>query len=418
MCDLVLFGTGLFSEHWRAVAVKVDPEMLAAFATTLMNHGDEVRRAGSSRLCPGAVRHARGRRFVTLSEKLGSEGAADGQRLLANGPALAAGPEAGLGGMPTRVAELLGKPATTGVVVGNPPAVSHRRSGRGSARPVRAVVRGRSAALQQGNPIDRVLLERAGESAALDPGPRSAVELRDAGSTTFDGLPEHLVTACGRDQESVHGMVVDPDSREDKILPLLQQDRSNSGEASVSRMFEWVASDATAGDDDPVTIERATRAGEIAFGLSQLPAGHHADLLDVPGSEGKSIGELNPAVTQGLAQAVAPYLADIVGVPSEETGTHGYGALGFRNAPLLYAVLSSDVNAAGHLTAQASTSVASREQVWATSGATNTDSRIHYAADRKRMSQSAGKKYQRQNQLQRVDPHRNLLRAHPIYQAC
>lgn len=27
--DLVLFGTGLFSEQWRAVAVKVDPEMLA-----------------------------------------------------------------------------------------------------------------------------------------------------------------------------------------------------------------------------------------------------------------------------------------------------------------------------------------------------------------------------------------------------
>lgn len=41
-------------------------------------------------------------------------------------------------------------------------------------------------------------------------------------------------------------------------------------------------------------------------------------------------------------------------------------------------MLSSDVDAAGHLTAQASTSVASLEQVWATSGATNTDSQIHY----------------------------------------
>ena len=262
-----------------------------------MNHADEVRRAGSSRLCPGAVRHARGRRFVTLSEKLGSEGAADGQRLLANGSALAAGPEAGLGGMPTRVAELFGKPAATGVVVGNPPLFLTAVPDAGPLDRFAQSYGAGDAALQQGNPINRVLLERAGELAALDPGPRSAAELRDAGSTTFDGLPEHLVTAGGRDQESVHGMVIDPDSREDKILPLLQQDRSNSGEASVSRMFEWVASDATAGDDDPVTIERAMRAGETAFGLSQLLAGHHADLLDVPGSEGKSIGELNPAVT-------------------------------------------------------------------------------------------------------------------------
>ena len=37
-----------FSRPRRAVAVKVDPEMLAALATTLMNHADEVRRAGNS----------------------------------------------------------------------------------------------------------------------------------------------------------------------------------------------------------------------------------------------------------------------------------------------------------------------------------------------------------------------------------
>lgn len=316
--------------------------------------------------------------FVKLSEQLGTEGSADGQRLLANGLALAAGPETGLGGMPAGVAEFFEKPGTTNVVVGNPPVFLTAVPDSGLLDRFAQSYGAGDAALQQDNPINRALLERAGELAALDPGPRSAIELRDAGSTTFDGLLEHLVAAGGRDQESVHEMVVDPGSREERILPLLQHDWSDSGEPAVARMFEWIADDATATGDDPVSVERATRAGETAFGLSQLLSGHHAELLDVPGSDGKSIGELNPAVTQGLAKAVAPYLADMVGVPGEETGTHGYGALGFRNAPLLYAVLSSDVDAAGHLTAQASTSVASLEQVWATSGATNTDSRIHY----------------------------------------
>ncbi|MGW0026264.1 TPR repeat region-containing protein [Rhodococcus sp. NPDC003383] len=316
--------------------------------------------------------------FVKLSEQVSMEGSAEGQRLLANGLALASGPETGSGGMPAGVAEFFDKPATTGVVVGNPPVFLTAVPDSGLLDRFAQSYGVGDAALQQDNPINRALLEQVGELAALDPGPRSAIELRDAGSTTFDGLLEHLVAAGGRDQESVHEMVVDPDSREDRILPLLQHDWSDSGEPAVARMFEWIADDATATGDDPWAMERATRAGETAFGLSQLLSGHHAELLDVPGTDGKSIGELNPAVTQGLARAVAPYLADMVGVPGEETGTHGYGALGFRNAPLLYAVLSSDVDAAGHLTAQASTSVASLEQVWATSGATNTDSRIHY----------------------------------------
>lgn len=89
---------------------------------------------------------------------------------------------------------------------------------------------------------------------------------------------------------------------------------------------------ATSTSGDPEAFEPATRAGETAFGLSHLLSDHHAELLDVPGSDGKSTGEPNPAVTRGLAKAVAPYLADMVGVPSEETGTHetGHWASGTR----------------------------------------------------------------------------------------
>lgn len=44
--DLVLVGPGPFVAG-RVVVVKVDPEMLAALATTLIHHADEVRRAGN-----------------------------------------------------------------------------------------------------------------------------------------------------------------------------------------------------------------------------------------------------------------------------------------------------------------------------------------------------------------------------------
>ncbi|MGV9747360.1 TPR repeat region-containing protein [Rhodococcus zopfii] len=224
--------------------------------------------AGHARLCPGAVRHARGRRVRDTFREAGfgrccRRAAAPCERFGAH-RRIRSGHRryVGRGGGVLRQAG------------------HHRRRGGQSPGFLTAVpdaglldrftqsYGAGDAALQQGNPISRALLERAGELAALDPGPRSAVELRDAGSTTFDGLLGHLVTAGGRDQESVHGMMVDPDSREDRILPLLQHDWSNSGEPAVSRMFEWIAADATATGDDPGAIERATRAGETAFGLS------------------------------------------------------------------------------------------------------------------------------------------------------
>ncbi|MFZ2528627.1 MAG: hypothetical protein WAX14_13400, partial [Rhodococcus sp. (in: high G+C Gram-positive bacteria)] len=320
--------------------------------------------------------------FVELSEQLGDNGSIDGRRLLANGLALAAGPGVvsgtGAGTMPAGVTAFFDEPATAVRATGNPPVFYTAVPNAGVLDRFAQAYGAGDPALQQNNPINRELLERAGLLAGIDPGPRSFIEVDDAGSTTFDGLLENLVDAGGRDHGSVHDLVVNPTTREGTMLPLLQHDWPESDEPAVSRMFDWIAADAIPPDDDHGAGERATRAGETAFGLSQLLSARHAELLDVPGADGKSLGELNPAVTQGLARAVAPYLADMVGVPAEDTGTRGFGALGFQNAPPLYAVLSSDVDAAGHLTAQASTSVASLEQVWATSGATNTDSRIHY----------------------------------------
>lgn len=311
--------------------------------------------------------------FADLSEQLARHGAGDGQRLLANGLALAAGPhmvgaaESGTGGLPPGIAEFFDSPATAARVTGNPPVFYTGIPDAGLLDRFAQAYGAGDAVLQQDNLINRALLDRAGLFAGIDPGPHSFIELEDAGSATFDGLLGHLVEAGGRDQGSVHDMVVDADVREDRILPLLQHDWSEFGEQSVTRMFDWIAPDAIVAGDDPAAVERATRAGETAFGLSRLLSERSDVVLDVPGAEGKSIGELNPVVTQGLAAAVAPYLADMVGVPESDTGTQGYGALGFENAPALYAVLSSDVEAAGHLTAQASTSVASLQQLWATS---------------------------------------------------
>lgn len=286
--------------------------------------------------------------FLELSDQLAGSGHPEARAWLADGLALAVDPrivsdaETDTGGLTPQITEFLSGPATTVDQGIDPPITVTTVHNAGLLDRFTQAYGAGDAALQQDNPLNRALIERAGELASVDRGPGADVALEGAGNTSFDSLVEHLVETGGRDRRSVHDLMVDTTARDETILPLLQYDWSDTGDAHVAEMFSWIGSDAVPDGDDPADLARATRAGETTFGLSQLLHEHHTDLLDLPNSDNKSIGEVNPTLTRSMATAVSPYLAEMVGVPGEDTGTHGFGVLGKENVPALYATLASD----------------------------------------------------------------------------
>lgn len=240
-------------------------------------------------------------------------------------------------------------------------------------------------AVQQGSELSESLLSRAGEIASAtndkslligDSFDHNALD-RDS----VDTLLQDMVGVGGRDHAAVHNILSGEGmpagyNRDDVIMPLLQRDWPDGGEQKVAAMFDWIADDARPSDpSDPGEIFRSTQAGESAFGLAQILAAKDADILDIPGTNGQAIGEVNPEITQALGTTLAPYIGNMVGVPGDFAGTSGFtsptgGEFGLENAPRLFSVIDSNADAAGYFNAQAFGRSAQLEQAWALEGLT------------------------------------------------
>lgn len=110
--------------------------------------------------------------------------------------------------------------------------------------------------------------------------------------------------------------------RSDTITPLLQFDWSD--DRGAPDLFGWIGEDAVTGPG--VSLEQSEQAGRAATGLISLitdgQSGTFESMMNLPGQDGRALGEVNPALTQQIAQAVVPYLDDIAIAP--ELQTHGF----------------------------------------------------------------------------------------------
>jgi hypothetical protein len=234
--------------------------------------------------------------------------------------------------------------------------------------------------VQQGSELSESLLSRAGEIASATNDKSLLIgdsfDHNTLGRDSVDTLLQDMVGVGGRDHVAVHnilsgeGMPADY-NRDDIIMPLLQRNWVDGGEQKVAGMFDWIADDARPSDpSDPGEIFRSRQAGESAFGLAQILAAKDAELLDIPGMKGQAIGEVNPDITQALGATLAPYIGNMVGVPGDFAGTSGFtsstgGEFGLENAPRLFSVIDSNVDAASYFNAQAFGMSAQLEQAWA-----------------------------------------------------
>ena len=114
------------------------------------------------------------------------------------------------------------------------------------------------------------------------------------------------------------------------IQPLLQYDWDDSNGKQPPQLFNWIGEEANphpASDGHPeVTPEQSHMAGRAASGLAALltadaggkdgQVGPFEALMDMPGHDKQSLGQVNPGLTRQLTGAMMPYLDDIALAPN------------------------------------------------------------------------------------------------------
>ncbi|UGT41155.1 hypothetical protein LTV02_35300 [Nocardia yamanashiensis] len=148
------------------------------------------------------------------------------------------------------------------------------------------------------------------------------------------------------------------------IQPLLNYDWTDSGGKQAPQLFSWIGEDAVerpaAGGHPGVTLSESQLAGKAASGLVSLltqdgpgkgDSGLFADLMDMPGVDKHSLGQVNPGLTQQLAGALIPYLDSMALAPEGMDRTHSFempdGAERDLSAVRLSTLFNSDPTAAG-----------------------------------------------------------------------
>ncbi|WP_306356747.1 MULTISPECIES: hypothetical protein [unclassified Nocardia] len=175
--------------------------------------------------------------------------------------------------------------------------------------------------------------------------------------------------------------------RDDVMVPLMSHDWDD--DSSLRDMFSWIKEDAIV-EQGQVPTEANTRAGEAAYGLAQLLSSTesadgtnlYARWMDMgafgpDGHENLSFSQLNPEAARAMADALSPYVGNMVGEPGWLTNTDGFGNLGGPvEAVRALTVLSGDDAASAIINGAALAESHRLDQLYATeeaNGTGNTD---------------------------------------------
>lgn len=242
-----------------------------------------------------------------------------------------------------------------------------------SARPemldLASMVERGNPALQQGTSFDHAMFKQAevmlDNSKVPDELAKKNLgqELVPFSKGQVDPALQAMLSAAGRDQIALHDALganaYGEPGNEKMIENLLTRQWADDG-AAASGMLTGLAPVAEATNlADPTQVAQATRAGEIMHAVDQWASGpgNASKLLDIPGTEGQSLGQVNPELARGLADANKPYLDDMIG--NKLDNTLGFKALddGTSNAAMpntrdLLAVIDTDKQAAATLNVQ------------------------------------------------------------------
>jgi hypothetical protein len=225
-------------------------------------------------------------------------------------------------------------------------------------RDVAAIVSAGDPALQQGTAMDTALL---GKSEEILHGMHSPPHIPwednvDMTQRLIDPAVQDMLSAAGRDQMAVHDALTGPENGE-FIGDLFKHQWADDGAAAGTLLNGTgaVPTDLT----DPTQLAQATRVGETMHAVDAwIGNGDNAQqMLNIPGTENQSLGQVNPELTQALADANKPFIDDMLGNPLDNS--QGFGPLDDLSNPEmpvmrdLFAVIDTNQAAADTLNTQA-----------------------------------------------------------------
>ena len=228
-------------------------------------------------------------------------------------------------------------------------------------RDVAAIVSAGDPALQQGTAMDEALLNKSEEvlHGTHNPPYYPWAENVEWTQERIDPAVQDMLSAAGRDQMAVHSALTDsygnPDNPE-FVEDLFTHQWADDGAAAGTLLNGTgaVPTDLT----DPTQLEQAIRSGEIMHAVDSYVGGENTPkLLDIPGTDGQSVGQVNPELTQALAEANKPYIDDMLG--NSLDNSQGFRPLDDMKNPEmpvmrdLFAVIDTNPDAATTLNSQA-----------------------------------------------------------------
>lgn len=228
-------------------------------------------------------------------------------------------------------------------------------------RDVAAIVSAGDPALQQGTAIDAALLDKSEEILhGLHNPPHIPWEGNaDMTQRLIDPAVQDMLSAAGRDQMAVHTELTGADGMTPNgafIEDLFTHQWADDGAAAGTLLngAGAIPTDLT----DPTQMDQALRAGQIMHAVDSYVGGENTPkLLDIPGTDGQSVGQVNPELTQALAEANKPYIDDMLG--NSLDSSQGFLPLDDMKNPEmpvmrdLFAVIDSNADAATTLNSQA-----------------------------------------------------------------
>jgi hypothetical protein len=178
----------------------------------------------------------------------------------------------------------------------------------------------------------------------------------DMSQRLIDPALQDMLSAAGRDQMAVHDALTGAENGE-FIGDLFEHQWADDGAAAGTLLNGTgaVPTDLT----DPTQLAQATRIGETMHAVdAYIGTGANADqLLNIPGTDGQSVGQVNPELTRALAEANKPFIDDMLG--NSLDNSQGFAPLDTLTNPEmpimrdLFAVIDTDQQAAGILNEQA-----------------------------------------------------------------
>jgi hypothetical protein len=218
----------------------------------------------------------------------------------------------------------------------------------------------------------------------------------DGRGTENTAITEGIFAAVADDKIAVENAVTHPDTGQGLVRDVLLHNWSDNGQAA-STLFEFGASDATVEDtNNPADVATATRTGSIMSAVAENMSTDWDTLRNIPGTDGQSVGQVNPDLLRTVSHSMSPYIGDLAGAGRPETPGFDIGTWAdpadnnhFGGSSNVFAVLNTDPEAGTHFTQSSMQEILAAEGRYAhdpsaplSGGDLSTAGRIHGLMDR------------------------------------